>query len=394
MNHMPGISTISATLQQGAWRLGAAVLGLCLLGAFFNPTQFLRSYLLAYLFWISLTLGCLAIVMLHHLIRSAWGALILRLMEAGARTLPLMAGAFVPVLIGLGSLYVWTRADVVAGDVLLQHKRPYLNVPFFILRSAGYFAVWSALAFALSRWARQLEQATEPAAAAPLQRRLGLWSGPGLAVYALTVTFATIDWIMSLEPHWYSTIYGVLCIIGQLLVTLAFAIVVLARLAHVAPFADVVRPTHVHDLGNLLLAFVMLWAYVSFSQFLIIWSGNLAEEVSWYLHRTRGGWEGIAILLLVTHFALPFILLLSRASKRRLPILALIAGILIGMHWLELFWLVVPAFHPASLHLHWLDIAASIGMGGVWIAVYLQQLRGHAMLPSNDPRFSTVTSGE
>ena len=161
-----------------------------------------------------------------------------------------------------------------------------------------------------------------------------------------------------------------------------------------APFANVVLPSHVHDLGNLLLAFVMLWAYISFSQFLIIWSGNLAEEIPWYLHRTQGGWEGIAILLLVAHFALPFILLLSRASKRRLPILAGIAGVLIGMHWLELFWLVVPAFHPASLHLHWLDIVASIGVGGVWIAVYVQQLRGYALLPVNDPRLPRLAPHE
>ena len=235
MNHTQSISPISATLPQTALRLGVGALGLCLLGAFFSPIQFLRSYLLAYLFWISLTLGCLAIVMLHHLVRSAWGTLILRLMEAGARTLPLMAGAFVPVLVGLGGLYVWARADVVAGDVLLQHKRPYLNVPFFILRSAGYFAIWSALAFSLSKWARQLEQVTGHTAERPLQRRLRLWSGPGLAVYALTVTFAAIDWVMSLEPHWYSTIYGVLFIIGQLLVTLAFAILVLSQAGQYGP---------------------------------------------------------------------------------------------------------------------------------------------------------------
>jgi hypothetical protein len=387
-------SIISIALQQRAFRLGVVALGLCLVSMFFNPVQFYRSYLLAYLFWVSLTLGCLAIVMLQHLVRGAWGALILRLMEAGARTLPLMAGAFLPILIGSGALYVWTRADVVAGDVLLQHKRAYLNIPFFILRTALYFGAWGALALALTQWSRQLEQGVDHVTERTLQRRLRRWSGPGLAVYALTVTFAAIDWVMSLEPHWYSTIYGVLFLIGQLLVALAFAILVLTRCANHAPFAGVVTPSLVHDLGNLMLAFVMLWAYVGFSQFLIIWSGNLAEEVSWYIHRTQGGWEWIALLLIGVHFALPFVLLLSRGAKRRLPLLAGLAALLLGMHWLELFWLVVPAFHPASLHLHWLDIVASVGVGGVWLAVYVQQLRGHALLPVNDPRLQRVTSHE
>ena len=290
--------------------------------------------------------------------------------------------AFLPILIGSGALYVWTRADVVAGDVLLQHKRAYLKIPFFILRTALYFGVWGTLALVLTQWSRQREQGVEvfpahlAAAFTPLER-------PGPGAYVLTVTFAAIDWVMSLEPHWYSTIYGVLFLIGQLLVALAFAILVLTRCANHAPFAGVVTPSLVHDLGNLMLAFVMLWAYVGFSQFVIIWSGNLAEEVSWDAHRTQGGWEWIALLLIGVHFALPFVLLLSRGAKRRLPLLAGPAALLLGMHWLELFWLVVPAFHPASLHLHWLDIVASVGVGGVWLAVYVQQLRGHALLPVN-----------
>jgi hypothetical protein len=382
---------LSAVLQQPICRVGAAALLSCLIGALFNPTQFVRSYLLAYLFWISLTLGCLAIIMLQHLIRGVWGALILRLLEAGARTLPLMAGAFVPLLVGLGTLYVWMQPEVVASDALLQHKRGYLNMPFFLFRTMLYFAIWWALAFALTKWSRQLEQENDRAAELILQRRLRLLSGPGLGMYALTVTFAAIDWMMSLEPHWYSTIYGVLFMVGQLLVTFAFAILVVTRLAKRAPFAGVVLPSHVHDLGNLLLAFVMLWAYVGFSQFVIIWSGNLAEEVSWYLHRTQGGWEVIAVLLLAVHFALPFVFLLSRVTKRRLPILSVLAGLLIVMHWLDLFWLVVPAFHPAKLRLHWMDILASIGLGGVWLAVYIDQLRGHTLLATKDPRLQQVT---
>jgi hypothetical protein len=369
-------------------------LGLCLLGALLNPVQFFHSYLLAYLFWVSLALGCLALIMLHHLVRGAWGALILRLLEAGASTLPLMGVAFVPLLFGLGHLYAWARPEMVAGDTLLQHKSPYLNVPFFVLRTAVYFAIWIVLSTCLTRWSRQLDQATTSAAAQVLLRRLRRLSGPGLVLYVLTVTFAAVDWAMSLEPHWYSTIYGMVFLIGQLLVTLAAAIVLLAVFVPFDPFAAVVTPAHVHDLGNLLLAFVLLWAYVAFSQFLIIWSANLPEEVPWYLHRTRGGWEWIGVVVLVGHFALPFVLLLARGMKRRLQTLATIAGVVIVMRLLDLFWLVLPAFYPAGLRVHWLDLVASLGVGGFWMALFMRLLQGQALLPLYEARLQQVPQHE
>lgn len=375
-----------ARLQQRALMIGAAGTVLCLVGVFLNPAQFFRAYLLAYLFWLGIALGCLALLMLQHVVRGAWGAVIQRVLEAGSRTLPLMALLFIPLLFGLQALYSWARPEVVAGDEILQHKSPYLNVSFFVLRFVVYAVAWSSLAYLLSRWSVQHDRIDNWASGHPLRRRLQLLSGPGLALYGLTATFAAIDWMMSLEPHWFSTIYGMVFIIGQALTALAFAIVMLARLTDFEPFAGVVTMAHFHDLGNLLLTFVMLWAYIAFSQFLIIWSGNLTEEIPWYVHRIHGGWQWIGLLLLVFHFVLPFFLLLSRFTKRNLSLLVPLAGALLVLQWVDLFWLVMPAFYPSRLQIHWLDGVAPLAMGGIWIAVFVWYLQGQALLPQHDPR--------
>jgi hypothetical protein len=221
-------------------------------------------------------------------------------------------------------------------------------------------------------------------------RRLEALSGPGLVLYGGTVTFASIDWVMSLEPHWYSTIYGLLFIVGQALTTLAFAIVVLSLLAEQKPLSEVVTATHFHDLGNLLLAFIMLWAYVTVSQYLIIWSGNLAEEVPWYLQRARGGWEWLGLSLIVFHFIIPFVLLLSRNTKRRKHVLARVAGAVLFMRFVDLFWLIAPSFPNEGLCIHWMDVIAPIGIGGVWLAVFCQRLKGRSLLPLHDPSLGGV----
>ena len=219
-------------------------------------------------------------------------------------------------------------------------------------------------------------------------------SAPGLGIYALTVTFASIDWVMSLEPHWYSTLYGLLFIVAQTLSALAFAILVIALLATDSSIASIVTPGRFHDLGNLLLAFVMLWAYLGFSQFLIIWSGNLAEEVPWYLHRTQGGWEWMAILLIVFHFALPFVLLLLRVTKRKRRSLARVASVICSMQVVNMFWLVAPALHPSQLSVHWLDVLAPIGIGGLWLAVFIRHLRGRSVIPLAAQRLQEVSEHE
>jgi len=362
-------------LQRRALVVGLAALALCIIGAFISPAQFFRSYLLGYLFWAGVTLGCLAILMLQHLSGGAWGMVIRRMLESGSRTLPLMALLFVPLIPGIRQLYGWARPDN-----SIPHQAAYLNVPFFLFRAVLYFGAWLSMAYFLNRWSREQDRTGD----LRLARRLRMLSGPGLVLYGLTATFAAIDWVMSLEPQWSSSIFGILIIGGQALSAMAFIIAVAVLLAQHEPLSGVLLPGHFHDLGKLLLAFVMLWAYFAFSQLLIVWSGNLPEEIPWYLHRLHGGWGWVGVLLILFHFALPFVLLLSRDLKRNARALALLAVAVIFMRLVDLFWLTAPEFWPGRFHLHWMDIAAPVGIGGVWLAVFAWQLRGWPLLPIGD----------
>ena len=292
-----------------------------------------------------------------------------------------MALLFVPLLFGVHSLYEWARPERVGIDSMLQHKSLYLNVPFFAVRTLLYFVAWIVFAFYLNKWSSEQDRTGD----IRFIRRFQLLSGPGILVYGLTVTFASIDWAMSLEARWFSTIYGMLFVVGQVLAAFAFVIPVLAMMAGHKPMADVVSPNHFNDLGNLMLTFVMLWAYISFSQFLIIWSGNLTEEIPWYLRRMQNGWEWVAVLLLVFHFFVPFLLLLSRAAKRRIQVLSAIALAVMFMRLVDVYWLIDPAFYPNRLTIHWLDLIATIGIGGLWISTFVRQLRKKPLLPLQDP---------
>ena len=367
--------------QRGSLIVGVVALALCLLGAFFSRQQFFQAYLLAYIFWLGIALGCLGIVMLHNLSGGGWGVVIRRVLESGMNTLPLMALLFVPLLFGLGQLYEWARPDAVAHDEILQHKTAYLNLPFFLIRAALYFALWVGAALTMSRWSELHDANGDPG----IITRLRVLSGPGLAIYVLTLTFASIDWVMSLEAHWYSTIYGVHFLGGHALAALAFAILVGGSLSQRGHFSEIVTPAHWLDLGNLLLAFVMLWAYFAFSQWLIIWSGNLPEEAVWYTRRNSGGWEWVARLLIVFHFFLPFLLLLLRSTKRRAEFLAVVAGAIIVMRFIDIFWYMMPAFRPGDFSVHWMDIVAPVGIGGLWLTIFLRQLRRVPLLPLQEP---------
>ncbi len=382
MNGLESLRPQLDRLQRRALIVGVVGLALCLLGAPANPQQFFQSYLQAFLFWIGISLGCLAIVMMHHLVGGTWGIPVRRLLEAGTRTLPLMAVLFVPVLVGLRSLYVWARPQEVAADPLLQQKSLYLNVPSFWIRAIVYFAIWIIVAHFLSKWSLEQDRTADRT----LTRRLRMLSGPGIVLYGLTVTFSAIDWAMSLEPEWHSTIYGMIFMAGQGLQAIAFAIIVSYILARQGPLADVALPPRFHDLGNLTFTFLMLWTYMAFSQYLIIWAENLTDEVPWYLHRIHGGWQGIALAMIVLQFGLPFMLLLSRVIKRSARVLSLVAALILCMQLVDFFWLVAPTFHPSVLSLHWMDVVAPIGIGGIWIAVFIRQLQGKSLVPLHDPR--------
>jgi hypothetical protein len=374
-------------MQRKALIVGGAALAASVLGGFLDRAAFFQGYLLGYLFWTGIAVGCLGLLMLHHLVSGRWGFAIQRLLEAGVRTLPLMALLFVPILFGLRDLYVWARPEVVATDALLRHKQPYLNGPALFGRTVFYFIVWIGAGSLLTMLSARQDQGM---GAGSLTRRLQVLSGPGLLLYGFVVTFAAVDWVMSLEPHWYSSIYGVMFLVGQGLLALAFITRVAVRLAARPPIQGALTTTALHDLGNLLLAFVMLWAYLAFSQYLIIWSGNLPEETHWYLHRLHGGWGAVAALLIAFHFVAPFLLLLSRTAKRRAKILGAVAAGILVMRLIDLFWLTAPALHAEGFHLHWLDLALPIGLGGIWLAAFLARLKSRPLLAERDPRFTGV----
>jgi hypothetical protein len=376
--------------QRRALLVGVVGAALCVLGYLLYPAQFFRSYLVAYMFWLGVVLGCLAILMLHHLVGGLWGMTIRRVLEAGTRLLPFMVVLFVPLLFGLPDLYAWARPGGVEDHATGQFRQLYLRLPFFLGRTGFYFVTWLVLVFFLNRWSRQQEQAADQAVVHSRIRRLGRLSSGGLVVSGLTITFAAVDWLMSLESQWFSTIYGLLIMSGQILGAMTFTVLVTVWLARDEPLASVISPGLLHDLGNLLLAFVLLWAYMAFSQLLINWSGDLPEEVHWYLHRWSGGWEWVQVGLLVLHFAVPFCVLLSRRAKRRTQWLAAIAAVIFGMRLLEVFWLVMPAFFPDRLHIHWLDFVAPAGIGGLWLAVFIWQLQRRSLLPWHEPRLQEV----
>jgi hypothetical protein len=363
--------------------IGIVCLAAAALGAMREPTQFFRSYLMAYVFWIGMPLGAMAVLMTCHLTGGEWNLPILRPLEAATRTLPLMAILFVPILAGSSRLYSWARSDAVAADALLQYKRPYLNPGFFIGRTIVYFAVWIGLACLLNRTWGENQSPRRKSHVESL-------SAPGLVVYFLTATFAMIDWVMSLEAHWYSTIFGLLFIAVQVLQALAVVIAMLGFLAQRPPLSEAVSEQTLNDLGNLLLTSVMLWAYLAFSQFLIIWSGNLTGEIPWYVSRESGGWSIVAMILITCHFAIPFALLLSRTIKRNLNSLSGLAAVLVILSIVDIFWLVVPAFEPRSPRVHWMDLFALAGLGGIWMSWFLRELDQRPLVPEYAPHAKTA----
>ncbi len=367
-------------VQWPALVVGLIALAATGVGAVTSPAQFFPAFLFAYFFWLGLALGCLFLTMLHELSGGMWGAVMLRFVEAGMSVLPLMLLLFVPNVLGLLYLYPWARPDAVARDPILQHQSAYLNMPFFLVRAAFYFVLWIGMGSLLRRWSLARDQTPSPA----LDARLRLFSALGMVVFGLTTTFATIDWIMSLEPHWYSTIYGAMVVTGGVLSAFAFAVLVIAWLDAYAPISQVMAPSLFNDLGSLLLAFVMIWAYLAFSQFMLIYAGDLTREVPWYVDRVRGGWEWMALATAFFEFVLPFCLLIFRDLKRNALWLGVVAGVLVLARIVDVYWLVIPASSPGLLTFHWLDLTALIGIGGLWLALFTWHLRRHPILPVHD----------
>jgi hypothetical protein len=383
--------------RQRALFVGVAFLLLSAVLSFIvgGPVQFFRSYLVAFFFTTGLAVGSLVWLMLGHMTGGGWAIMSRRIFEAATRTLPVMALLFIPLVVALfvhdhgHSLYEWSDPHHVAEDKVLQYKaKYYLNAPFFIVRGVFYFAVWIALAYFMNKWSAQQEKTGDPR----IRRKMQDVSGPGILLFGLTVTFAAVDWGMSLEPHWFSTIYGLIAMAGWGLSALAFMITVASFLVSEERMAEVYAPLHFHDWGKLLLAMVMLYAYFSFSQFLIIWSGNLLEEVPFYLRRLRGGWQYVGLAMILFHFALPFALLLSRSLKRHGSTLRRVALLLLFMRVVDLIFLFAPASHQgpgATAGIHATDFLTMFGMTlgllGVWLFFFFAELAKRPLVPLGEP---------
>lgn len=374
-------SELQAGLRSGRVRAGSiGIIGAVALvaGAFTSREQFFRSYLWAYVFFVGIAVGSLAWLMCQHLTGGAWGVVIRRPAEAAARTIPLLALLFIPIALGIPSLYEWSRPTA---DAVIQNKQlHYLNTPYFLARTVAFFAGWIFLSWFLNRWsAKEDREGPVPAAT-----KMAHISGPGLIFWGFSVTFMSIDWVMSLNPHWFSTMFGLLFIAGQGLSSMALIITILVFLSSYRPMSEVLTARHLHDVGKLLLANVMVWAYFSFSQFLIIWAGNLPEEIPWYLERLKGGWQYVALIIVIGHFALPFALLLSRDLKRNFKLLRGIAVFILCMRLVDVYWQVMPDASKGALALSWLDFAAPLGLGGIWLAYFLTQIEKRPLMPLND----------
>jgi hypothetical protein len=372
------------TIQQRSLIIGLVFSVIAALGAWLRPEEFFRAYLLAFMAWLGVTLGSMAILMLRHLTKGAWGMVIRRILGAAMRCVPLMAALFIPLLFGIRKLYIWARPlDGISDKHLREHleeiTKSYLTVNGFIIRAVIYFAIWWALSYFLTRWSAEQDHPPMRDNSA----RFKALSGPGLILYGSTITFAVIDWIMSIDPSWISTIFGLSFLIGQVLSALCFAVVVERILFNYKPMSELLKPEQVHDHGKFMLAFIMVWAYFSFSQWLIIWAGNLPEEITWYMRRLNGGWGYVGLFLVLFHFAIPFIMLISRPFKRDITRLVWLAAWIMVMRLVDLFWVIEPNF-SLTFHLTWLDVVVPIAMGGLWLAYFFRNLSSMPLVPAYD----------
>jgi hypothetical protein len=366
------------------WQRQAVIAGLVALvlagiGAIFWPAAFFRAYLVAYLYWLGIALGCFVVVMIYHLTGGAWGFLVRRPLEAGMRTLPLLAVLFLPVAAGVRELFLWARTEEIQ-SAEEQNRSIYLNVPFFWARAAVCLAIWLVFSWLLTRWSRHQEESADPA---PV-RKLVLWSGPALVLYGITTMFASVDWVMSLQSAFHSTIIGPLVASGQMLTGFAWVLIVFACLVHRPPLSERVSPDAVADLGNLLFTFLIIWAYMGYFQFMLIWIANLPVDVIWYLPRTSGGWYWLVWLLFLFHFSLPFFLLLFKDVTRSPRALAWISALLLTTHLLYVEVMVLPVFPDLGLVDVAINILAPIGVGGLWVALYLRNLAAWPILAAHD----------
>ena len=372
---------VIAGLQRAAPAL--AVLGavLCVLGLLTQRDTFFEGYLYAFVFWGGLTLGCFSLTLLMHVVKARWGRPVLRMLEAGSRMLLPMAILFLPIalgnLLGFHHLYPWADPARVQSDPVLQHRAPYMNSGFFFIRYVVYFAIWIFMSSKLNAWSLEQDRTGDP----HLQSRRTNLSAPGIVLFVITLTLAFTDWVMTLDPHWFSTIYGLWFLVGQALSALSFTVLLATSMSKRSPYREALDDGTLRDLGNMLLTTTMLWGYVALSQFLIMWSGNLPEEVGYYFKRQRGVWLGMGAFIMFGQFFAPFLALLSGRTKRTARLLQLVAGGILAVRMVDLFWSVMPFFKPSLMQVAW-SAAAWLFMGGVWFIFFTASLKRFPLIPS------------
>jgi hypothetical protein len=377
-------------LQQRAFAVGGVALVLAVVGWVIKPEAFYHSYIMSYMLVLGLALGSLGLLMLQHLTSGQWGLLIRRPAEAATRTLPLVLALFVPIVVGMKTLYFrWLDPVETTRAPLSEMQRWYLTRNNFILRALIYFGVLFLLVFIFNRWSREQDVNREDRL---LRRRLKMVAGPGIILYVFVISFAAIDWVMSISPHWASTIYGFLYVAGQLISSMSLMIAVLVMMAGSEPLASIVKKRHLHDLAKLLFAFNMLWAYFGFSQLLIIWAANQPEEITFFHSRLYGTWGMVAIIVLVFHFFVPFFVLLPQDVKRSTRWMPKIAIWMIFMRLVDLFWLTRPEFSLGGVQFHWLDLVVPVALIGIWLGFFAWNLQRQPLLPLGDPKLAEVTA--
>jgi hypothetical protein len=369
----------------GRWQTPSLIVGVIglaasAIGFFMNRQEFFRAYLPSYLFWFSIVAGSLGVLMLQYMTGGEWGLMIRRPLGASARTMWLMAVLFIPILLGVRDLYPWANPEVARQDPVVAAKLGWLNVPRFTWFAVFLFVVWIVWAWQLRYWSLKFYQDRAPETDL-VRRRL---AGAGLPMIVLTLTFASIDWMMSIEPKWMSAMYGITFTVGCALSAFAFVTFFLSQLARTDAMAGILKPNHLRDLGNLLLAFVMFYAYTAFSEFLLMWYGNMHEEIPHYLVREHGGWGVVAFTLVIFHFFLPFFMLLIRDIKDRPQTIAIVTVIIIVMRYVAIYWLVAPSWYGEHFHYSWNDLASLIGIGGIWMFAFIQQLKGQTIIPIHE----------
>jgi hypothetical protein len=369
-------------LKKPLFAVGIVALIASFVGYFLDHEQFFFSYLTSFSFFSSIALGALFFVMLQHLTRSHWSVVLRRIPESITANIWIWAFFIIPIFFGIHSLYHWSHADALAHDPVLLGKEPYLNSTFFIIRQIIYFAIWGFLGWQMHNKSVEMDKTGDWG----LQTLLRRTSGPGIFIFTITLAFASFDWLMSLDPHWYSTMFGVYFFAMSFQSLFAVLILAVVFLWHKGLLKNTLQKSHLYDLGVQMFGFTIFYAYIAFSQFLLIFYANIPEETVWFLERFNGGYEYLAYFYLFGRFVIPFIVLLPKWTKSNPAIVSTIAGLILVSHFVELYWIVMPVLNHHGFHFSWMTVTCFLGLGSIFLALFFHKFSKQQMIPVNDPK--------